>query len=68
MFLLVGDAYMSEKHLRQPRSIYSARETFTKTKKEYKNLKEQEMIDIFVGMRQIKLFFSVIWLMVISKI
>ena len=39
---------MPEMYLRQPRSTYSACGPFTKTKKEYKNLKKQEIHDIFI--------------------
>ena len=47
-FLLAGDKFMSEMHLRQPGLTYSACGRFTKNKKEYKNLKKQEIHDIFV--------------------
>ena len=33
-FLLVGDKFMSELHLRQPRSTYSACGPFTKNKEQ----------------------------------
>ena len=36
-FLSVGDKFMSEVHLKQPRFTYSACGPFTKTKKEFKN-------------------------------
>ena len=38
-FLLAGDKFMSEMHLRQPEFTYSACGSFNKAKKEYKNLK-----------------------------
>ena len=50
-FLLAGDRFMPEMHLRQPRFTYSAGKPFTKnkeTKKEYKILKKQEIQDIFI--------------------
>ena len=47
-FLLVGDKFMPEMHLRQPGFAYSAYGPFTKSKKEYKNLKKQEIHDIFI--------------------
>ena len=47
-FLLGGDESMPEMHLRQLGLIYSACGSFTKTKKEYKNLKKEEVHDIFV--------------------
>ena len=37
---------MSEMHLRQPQFTYSACGNLLKTKKEYKNLKKQEIQDI----------------------
>ena len=47
-FLLGGDESMPEMHLRQLGLIYGACGSFTKTKKEYKNLKKEEVHDIFV--------------------
>ena len=38
------------------------------TKKEYKNFKKKEIHDIFIKMNQIKLVFSMTWLMEILKI
>ena len=38
-FLLAGDKFMPEMHLRQPGFTYSACCPFKKTKKEYKTLK-----------------------------
>ena len=40
-FLLVGDRFMSEMHLRQPQFIYSACGPFTRQKKKQKNLNIQ---------------------------
>ena len=50
MFLLVGDKFIPEMHLRQFGFTYSACGKFTKnkTKKEYKSLKKQEIHDIFI--------------------
>ena len=39
---------MPEMHLKQPRFTYSACRPFTKNKNEYKNLKKQEIQDIFI--------------------
>ena len=47
-FLLAGDRFMLEMHLRQPGFTYSACGQFPKTKKEYKSLKKQEIQDIFL--------------------
>ena len=38
IFLLVGDKFMPEMHLKQPGFTYSACGPFTKTKKELKSL------------------------------
>ena len=48
-FLLAGDKFMPEMHLRQPKFTFSACGLFTKKrKKEYKNLKKQKFDDIFI--------------------
>ena len=53
-FLLAGDKFLPEMHLRQPIAldksefIYSACELFTKNKEECKNLKKQNIHDIFI--------------------
>ena len=39
---------MPEMHLRKPEFTYSACALFTKTKKESKNLKKQEIHDTFI--------------------
>ena len=49
-FLLVGDKFMSEMHLRQPGFTKSAYGPLTKNKKEFKNLKKQEVQGIFIKM------------------
>ena len=47
--LLAGNEGMPEMYLRQPGFTYSACGPFTKkTKKEYKNLKEQVIHDVFI--------------------
>ena len=48
-YLLVADRFMSDMYLRQPGFIYSVSGPFTKTNKEYKNLKKQEIQDIFIN-------------------
>ena len=45
-FILAGDKFLPEKHLRQAEFTYSG--SFTKTKKEYKNLKKQGIHNIFI--------------------
>ena len=53
-FLLVGNKFIPEMHLRQPTALeksgftYIACVLFTKRKKEYKILKKQEIHDIFI--------------------
>ena len=42
-FLLAGDKFMPEMHLRQPGFTYSAYRPFTKKKKEYKSLNKLEI-------------------------
>ena len=46
-FLLAGDKFMPEMHLRQPRFTYSACGKFTKNKERIKKIKEREILDIF---------------------
>ena len=68
-FLLAGNKFMSEMHLKQPGFTYSACGTFTKNKKkELKNLSRQEIQISFTKMILIKLVFNKIWLMVNQKI
>ena len=66
-FLLAGDKFMPEMHLRQPGFTYSACGPFTKNK-EFKNLKKQEIQAIFTKMNLIRHAFNMIWLMEILKI
>ena len=67
-FLLTGDKFMPEMHLRQPGFTYRASGPFTKIKKEFKNLKKKEIQAIFTKMNLIRLVFSMIWHMEILKI
>ena len=67
-FLLAGDKFMPEMHLKQPGFTYSACDHLLKTKKEFKNLKKQEIRAIFTKMSLIKLALSTTWLMEILKI
>ena len=47
-FLLAGDKFMPEMHLKQPEFTYSACEPFTKNKERIQELKKkQETQDIF---------------------
>ena len=45
--MLAGDKFMPKLHLKQPGPTYSAPGPFTKTKKEFKNFKKQEIQNIF---------------------
>ena len=67
-FLLAGEKFMLEMHLKQPGFTYSSCGPFTKTKKESKNLKTQEIQAKFTKMNLIRLVFNMIWHMEISKI
>ena len=59
---------MPDIHLGQPGFTYSACGPSKKTKKEYKNLKKQEIQDIFIKTNYIKLVFDMTWLKEILKI
>ena len=63
-FLLPGDKFMPEMHLKQPGLVLV--DHLQKIKKEFKNLKKQEIR--VTKMSLIRLVFNMIWLMGISKI
>ena len=67
-FLLVGDTFLHEMHLKQPGFAYSACGHLLKTNKELKNLCKHEIQIIFTKIILIKLIFNMIWLMVNLKI
>ena len=67
-FLLSGDKFMPEMHLKQPGFTYIACGPFTKNKERIQSLKKQEIQAIFIKMNLIKHAFNMIWLMVILKI
>ena len=62
-FLIVGDKFMSDLHLKQPRFIYSACDLFTRNKERTEQLFRQEIQILFMEMSLIKLAFNMIWLM-----
>ena len=64
-FLLVGDKFMPENNLDL---LIVLVVHLQKLKKEFKNLKKQEIRVIFTKMNLIKHTFNMIWLMVILKI
>ena len=63
-FLLVGDNFMPEMHLKQPGFTYSACGTFTKNKERIEKISRLEIQILFTEMNLIKLVFHMIWLMV----
>ena len=68
-FLLASDKFMPEMHLKSPDLlIVLLVDQLLKTRKEFKNLKKQEIRAIFTKMNLIRHAFSTIWLMVILKI
>ena len=63
-FLLSVDKFMFEMHLRKPTFMYTTGGPFTKNKKkEYKNLKRQEVQGTFIKIKQMKLAFKTRWFM-----
>ena len=67
-FLLAGDKFMPEMHLKQLGFTYSACGPFTKNKERIQNSKKQEIQAIFTKMNLIRLVFNMIWHMGILKI
>ena len=67
-FLLMGDKFVSEMHLKQPGFTYSACGPFTKTKKELNSLCKLEIQILFIKMYLIKPVFNMIRLMANQKI
>ena len=67
-FLLAGDKFMPKRQLKQPDLLIVLVDHLLKTKKEFKNLKKQEIRAIFTKMNLIRLAFNMIWLMEILKI
>ena len=58
-FLLAGDKFAPQMHLKQPGFTYSACGPFTKNK-EFKNSKKKEIETIFTKMNLIRLVFNMI--------
>ena len=67
-FLLAGDKFMPEMHLKQPGFTYSACGTFTKKKERIQKFKETGVQTIFTKMNLIRLVSNMIWLMEILKV
>ena len=67
-FLLAGDKFMPEMHLKQPRFYYSACGRFTKNKERIQKFKETGDTSIFTKINLIRHVFNMTWLMQILKI
>ena len=67
-FLLTGEKFMPEMHLKLLDLLIVFVGHLLRTKKEFKNFKKQEIQAIFTKMKLIRVFFSMIWLMGILKI
>ena len=61
--LLVGDKFMSEMHLKEPRFKHIAFGPFTKSKEKIEKFMLIGKQNIFTKMILIKLIFNMIWLM-----
>ena len=66
-FLLVGDKFMPEMHLKQPGFTYSACGPFTKNKERIEKFMQMKIQILFTETNSIKLVFNMIWLMVKQK-
>ena len=66
-FLLLGEKFMPQMHLRQPRFVYSACGPFTRHKEIIKEFKRTGDNVIFIEMNSINLVFNMILLMRIIK-
>ena len=67
-FLLAGDNFMSEMHLRQPQFVYSACRPFTENKERIQKFKETGDTSYIYKNELHKDAFNMIWLMEILKI
>ena len=66
-FLLAGDKFMPEMHLRQPGFTYSACGSFTRNKQRIQKFMQKGIQIICTKMNWIKLVFNMIWLMAKTK-
>ena len=62
-FLLAGDKFMPEMHLKLKGFTYSACKPFTENKERIQKLNKQEILAIFTKLNLIKPAFNMIWLM-----
>ena len=67
-FLLVGDKFMPDMHLRQPGFTYSACGPFAKNKERIKKFMRTGNTDFIYKNELDKVFFNMIWFMVNQKI
>ena len=67
-FLLAGDKFMPEMHLKQPGFTYGACGPFTKNKERIEKFKETGDTNYIYKMNLIRLVFNTIWHMEILKI
>ena len=67
-FLLAGDKFMPEMHLKQPGFTYSACGPFTKNKERIEKFMQSGNKHLFTKMNLIKHVFNMIWPMVNQKI
>ena len=67
-FLLVGDKFMPEIHLKQLGFTYSACGPFTKNKERIEKFMQTGNTDFIYKMDLLKLVFNTIWLMANQKI
>ena len=67
-FLLAGNKFMPEMHLKQPGFTYSACGSFTKNKERIQKFKETGDTSYIYKLYLISYAFSMIWLMAILKI
>ena len=67
-FLLAGDKFMPEMHLRQPQFVYSACGPFTKNKERIQTFKETGDTSYIYKRELDQDFFSMIWVMEIKDL
>ena len=67
-FLLVGDKFMPEMHLKQPGFTYSACGPFTKNKERIGKFMQTGNINLTYKNELDKAFFNMIWLMANQRI
>ena len=67
-FLLVGDKFMPEMHLKQPGFTYGACGPFTKNEERIEKFMQTGNTDFIYKINLVKLVFNMIWVMVNQKI